>query len=427
MFRIAFALLATIQSIAPPAPAAQERETKKALEQAEALYYAARFKESIAVLTPIDEAFKTQAGPLQDKVETKLKLALAHIGTNETATALSFLIEMYALNPDYVFDARQFSPKVVALVAEARTEWQKTRCQRALTDARRHLAAGDSKSFIALLRSSRSQCPSLSEIGPEAADSLYKEAVAAYKRAEFTDAIASFEMVLSLAPGHELSLQYMDVIKSRQQLDKDRLLMQWQRNFNERRFAAAEDYRQILSQPGGRLDAAAIQVTGEYRKALLSLVNTWNQSCAGGEAASINGLLAQMSDLLPEPSFGEDIRRQVRDCPRPLTVASVASDECLEMPAEVALARVKTKVDPVITSQVRQFLKSRPQTIVRVKVRIGPAGDVAVKGMSVGIPVVNKVVQNAVVGWEFTPMQDSSGPRCVDTELPFVIQSRSLD
>src|SRR6266436_2983153 len=115
MLPIAFALLTIIQSGAQP-----QDEIRDALAHADALYYAARFNESIALLARIDDVLKTEPGRIQDKTETKLKLALAHIGLNDTSAAKSVFMDLYALDPDYPLDAQRFSPKVITIASDAK-------------------------------------------------------------------------------------------------------------------------------------------------------------------------------------------------------------------------------------------------------------------------------------------------------------------
>src|SRR5256885_12841461 len=165
MFGIVFSLLMAVQSTAQPAP---PDEIKEALSHAEALYYAARFDESIALLTRIDDVLKTQSGRQQEKIDTKLRLALSHIGMNETAKAKAFFMGLYALNPDYALDAEQFSPKVMAVASDAKTEQAKVRCNSAQAEARSHVDAGEIRSFLDLRRSVGPKCSPLEAMNSEA-------------------------------------------------------------------------------------------------------------------------------------------------------------------------------------------------------------------------------------------------------------------
>jgi tetratricopeptide (TPR) repeat protein len=432
MLQIAFGLLAAFQSVTQTVPA---DEIKDALSHAEALYYGARFNESIALLSRVDDALQSQPGRLQEKTDTKLRLALAYIGLNDTAKAKSFLMGLYALNADYELDAKQFPPKVMNVAADAKAEQTKARCFTAQTDARTYLDGGQTKKFVDLLRSMGSKCTVLAAMGPEAAETFYKSGLAAYKRNEFPNALSSFEAALALSPEHELAREYVDLTQNKLQLGQDRLVVQWQRDFNGRQFAAAAaDYREIVSANSGRNVTTVNRVADEYRKALTSLVENWNKACAGGgDVANLNAIRGQIADLLPEPSFGADIRSQMVSCEAPKkvavadAVAPVAAKPnvpaaCLEMQTALALARLKTRVDPYITSDLRTYLKNNVATTVRVKVKISETGDVTVTGMPDGNPILNNTVRNAVLQWKFIPIRDQSGPRCVDTEIPIVLK-----
>jgi Tfp pilus assembly protein PilF len=430
--------LILLTAILPVAQTAAQDEVKDALVHAEALYYGARFTESIALLTRVDDSLKSQPGRLQDKINTKLRLALAYIGMNDAAKAKSLLIDLYTLDPNYVFDPQQFSPKVITVANEARADQTKVQCQAAQTDAKAFLEGGKNAAFLDLMRSMKRKCTALAAMEPEAADSLYKTGMLAYKRGEFGTALANFEAAVALAPQHELALQYIDLIQSKQQVNQDRLLLQWQREFDARQLpAAAADYRQIVASSNGRTTAQVNHVTSEYRKALMTLVESWNRTCPSGDGAAMGAIRSQISELLPEPSFGEDIRAQMTVCEpnktastttevrtepaaKVTSVPSVAS--CLEMQPQLVLARLKTRVDPVITNEIRYFLKNNSEMSVRAKAKISENGDVTVISIQESNPILNSSIRNALVQWKFTPIRDQNGPRCVETEIPILIK-----
>jgi hypothetical protein len=95
---------------------------------------------------------------------------------------------------------------------------------------------------------------------------------------------------------------------------------------------------------------------------------------------------------------------------------------CFEMQPQLALARLKTRVDPVMTTDLRNYFKNTGEFVVRVKARINETGDVNVTGMPEGNPILNNIVRNAVAQWKFTPIRDENGTRCVDTEIPLVLK-----
>jgi len=215
MFLIAFVLLALSQGAAPPAP---QDEINDALAHAEALYNAARFGEAMTLLMRIDDVLSKQPERLKDRVQTKLQLALASVGLDDTARAQSFFMELYALNPDYALDGPQFSPKVMRMAAEAKMEQTRTRCAAAQADARTDLDSGQTKAFLDLIQSSGSNCIALAAMRPEAAEVFYRAGIASYKRGEFSDALSNFETALMLYSEHQLAREYADLTRSRLQL-----------------------------------------------------------------------------------------------------------------------------------------------------------------------------------------------------------------
>lgn len=456
MLHTAFTILMLLQSSAVPPP---QDEVKDALSHAEALYYAARFNDSISLLNRVDDLLKAQQGHQQEKIETKLRLALAHIGLNDTTQAHTDFMQLFAISPDYALDAQQFSPKVITVATDAKAEHAKARCFAAQTEARSFMDSGQTASLLDLMRSFAPKCAGLAAMAPEAAEAFYKSGLSSYKRSEFSNALSSFEAALSLSPEHELALQYADLTRNKLQLEQDQLLVLWQRDFDARKFDAAKaDYGKISA--SGNHTAIA-HVNEEYRKALTLVVDNWNRSCGHADVATMNALRGQVTTMIPLPSFGEDIRGRMNPCEEPKppapapavvpagavsapsagaakannaaasTPAAVAAKAnnapappatCFEMQTQLALTRLKTRVDPVLTNELRAYLKNNTENVVRVKARINENGDTTVTGMPDGNPILNNVIKTAVSQWKFTPIRDGNGVRCVDTEIPIVLK-----
>src|SRR4029077_18810189 len=129
-----------------------------ALAHAEALYYEAQFKDSIELLTRIDGLLQSKPDRLQDRIRTKLQLALSNIGLNETDQAKSYLRQLYALDADYAMNAAEFSPKVVALANDARSEQNTLRCQGFKDDARAKLKSNDAIGLQNLITTNKPKC-----------------------------------------------------------------------------------------------------------------------------------------------------------------------------------------------------------------------------------------------------------------------------
>ena len=86
MLQSALTILISLQLVQVPAD-----EIRTALAHAEALYYGARFTDAIQLLERIDDLLESSPDRQEDKLATKLQLALAHVGINDTASARAFL------------------------------------------------------------------------------------------------------------------------------------------------------------------------------------------------------------------------------------------------------------------------------------------------------------------------------------------------
>src|SRR5262249_1234579 len=158
-------------------------------------------------------------------------------------------------------------------------------------------------------------CTALQAMNPEAAENAYKTGFAAYKRGDFSNALSNFEMALALLPNHELAREYADLTRGKIQVGQDRSLVDWQRAFDAQRFKeAAAVYSHLAEAKDNRVSPALAYVRNEYRKTLSGLVEEWNRTCAGGNKAAMSALRGRISELLPEPSFGEELRAQMVAC-----------------------------------------------------------------------------------------------------------------
>ncbi|PYS53312.1 MAG: hypothetical protein DMG13_13280 [Acidobacteria bacterium] len=465
MFRqiLVLLLILSVDAIAQPLP---PDEINDALSHAEALYFEARFNESIQLLSRVDGLLQATPGRLQEKTNVKLQLALAYIGLNENSEAKSYLRQVFTLNAGYRLDPQQFSPKVMTLAEDAKAELNEVRCQTALDNAQTQLQSRNAGALLELITSMKPQCAGLESIQPDAADLLYKTGIEAYKRSDFFDALKKFRGAVQLSPEHELALQYVELTQSKLQLAADRLLLDWRKNVDTHEFALAKvGYRQLGSFNDASAKPMMNQMQAEYRKTLSTLVQSWKRACASNDAASMETARRQISELLPEPSIGADLVAQTTTCTnsgdnsskntnttgttsdtgssttatpvtapaapvtaRPATpndiiaVSPNTTRQCLQMGAQLSLTRLKVRVNPVIPPALQDFLRHAPVT-VRVKARIDEKGDVTVSNTQGSNSAFNDAVRVAVERWKFLPTVDQNGPRCVETELPIVLNS----
>jgi hypothetical protein len=412
MFRHICALLLII-SVGRFAWSAPVDEINETLARAEALYYQADFTKSIELLLRLDDVLRTQSDHLQERINLKLQLALAYLGLNDSARAKVYFAELYALDSEYAMDSQTFSPKVVQLAEQAKAEQREVRCRTTLKIAEQQLEMGNAEGARALIASGQAKCPAMAAIAPGAAELFYKQGVEEFRKARMASAQQKFRVAVELHPQHELAAQYLELTQNRLQVDADRALVAWRKDFNAGDLvSAAAEYRDLLSVSSSE---TINEVRAEYRKALSTLVESWNLACKNYDATRMEEIRAKAGKLLPEASLGEDILAKMTTC----TPAG-----CLPMSAELALARLRTRVDPEFPQQVVAQLKASPVT-VRVKTRINEKGDVVSSEPQAANPMLSSPIEAAVDRWKFFPILFQGEPRCVDTEIPIVIKVRT--
>ena len=439
-----FGIVLSIMLLQSAGQSTPKDDIKDSLARAEALYYEARFNDSIQLLIQVSDALEGKPGRLPEKVNAKLQLALANIGLNDTEKAKSYLVQMYTLDPNTALDPQQFSPKVIALAGGAKDQMLRVRCQAIGDDARKSLRDGNATAVRGLIGSPDSKCVDMAAISNDAADLLYKTGLEAYKKSEYSAALQNLQAALKFSPKHELAAQYVELASGKLQVAEDKTLIQWQKEFDTNQLKeAARDYKQLIAYNDSNLTQSIRQAGDQYRKALTSLVDTWNQSCATGDTNAMNSIRSQITELLPEPAFGDDIRARMVPCNKPevktvarvepspavvrpepkpdvVTVPLPPKTTCLALNSQVAMTRLKIRVDPEIPREARPYIQSSSVT-VKVKIRIDDLGNVVNSETPGGNPMFNAAVKTAVDKWKFSPAMDSSGTRCVDTEIPLVI------
>jgi tetratricopeptide (TPR) repeat protein len=383
-------------------------EAAEMLARAEALYYQADFAKSVELLLRADELLRDQSGNLQEKSDVKLQLALGYIGLNDGNKAKAYLDQLYALDPDHQIDPQMFSPKVLKLAEEARTEQNELRCRRLSDQAEDQLAKGNSNGLLTVIESGRTKCAGLANLYPKASELLFREGVSAYKNSQMETALEKFRAALRLDPKNELAEDYVELTVSKLDVAADRAFIAWHKDYDSGDYASAtRDYRDLTS----RASSEKIEeVRAEYRRSLSRLVDMWNAECAKDDKASMEQTRQQINALLPEPSFADDILAKMKMC---------TQTGCLQMSTPQALVRLKTRVDPEFPSFVISQIAT--QTTVRVKATISAKGDVTAKDVHGDNPMLNNAVKTAIEQWRFSPALMDGEARCVDTEIPIVI------
>jgi len=415
--------------------ASAQDDFESTLTRAQALYYEARFKDSVELLLPVDELLRQQPDHLSESIRVKLQLALGYIGQNQTAQAKSVFQEVCVLDASYSLDSSQFAPKVLALFNDAKAEQKKAQCEARCGEIEQYSRNADVQGLLRLASEPAEGCTCEAAAG--AAELLYTQGVEAYKREDFAQAVEKLRAALKFRPQHDLALQYAELAESKAKFIVEQKSLDWHKHFEAQEFPkAATLYRQLESVNfAGKADAALEQMRGEYRKAVSSRVETWNQSCASGAPLSLDTFHQQISDLLPSETIAADLISKFSPCEPEVTVpvgkaeVSVASTvaaptsipavpRCLEMQAQQAMARIKSQVTPNIA---QERIPAAPVNF-RVKVRIDETGNVSVTEIAGSNSYVNQAMRAAIERWKFSPAMVQDQPRCVETELPVVLK-----
>ena len=402
-------LLLIVFSISVPGLSTAADDPKEMLARAEALYYEADFAKSVELLLRADDLLRQQPGSVQQKTDVKLQLALGFLGMNDRARAKQYLGELYALDSDHRIDPQMFSPKVIQLAEEAKSEQNEARCRNLLSEAQRQIGTGNADSVAKMIDGNQAKCAGLAALNSQVADIFYKEGLDAYKKTQMDRAVQKFRAALHAEPKHELAAQYLDLTESKMEIAADRALLAWRKDFGSGDFAsAARDYRELAS----RNNAETLNdVRTQYRQALSSQVDSWNRACASNDADTMEGIRVRVNSMLPEPSFAGDLVEKMKTC---------TPVGCVPMNAQLALARLRNRVDPQFTSVMIAQLRLASVT-VRVKARINENGDVEANDLQGGNPLLYGPIRDAVQQWKFSPIVMQGQTRCVDTEIPIVI------
>jgi hypothetical protein len=406
MSRYLFAVLflAGSQQAAP-----LQDDTANTLLRAQALYYEARFRESIELLLPLDSALRAQPERRAEKIDIKLQLALAHIGLSETSSAKSRFAEICALDPDYALDPQRYAPKVISLFEDSKTEQEKAKCQMFCSEADRLLAIGDAEALLKLIDSAASKCVCLESAAMDGAAQFYQQGVDAYKKNDFGTALQDFRIASRFQPEHELAGSYIELIQNQLRLSAERSVLEWRAAFEAREFGvAAATYRRLeAANIEGSSAEALDKIRTGYRQQLSPLAESSKQACSAGDALTAERIRRQAEELLPDPAIGQDILAEIGTC---------AQKGCLQLSPERAMDRLITREDPKIP---KGLLTHR--VTVQVKVRIDEKGKVAVTQPESIDPALRNVVSTAAATWKFLPATAENETRCVETQIPIVL------
>jgi tetratricopeptide (TPR) repeat protein len=381
------------------------------LSRAEALYYDARFQETIQLLAPLDTTLSKEPARTKERIDIKLQIALAHVGLGQMSQAKTRFGEICSLDPDYSLDPKKFAPKIVSAFEEAKSESTKAECQMFCAETDRLLEADDADALLALIQSARSRCTCLEAASLDAATHFYELGMDAYKKDNFTAALRLFRTATKFNPEHDLSISYIELTRNRLSLAAERLFLEWRTQLDTREFAlAATTYRKLQSSDvEGSAAEATDRVREGYRTQVSPITNSWKQACSKGDASSMARLRRQAEELLADPAIAPDFLGEMQTCVRA---------GCVPLAPETALSRVRTRSDATLPSGI--VPRPVPQNFaltVQVKVRIDERGNVTVADPQSIQSNIRESVVVAAEKWKFAPASTTEN-RCVETTIP---------
>jgi tetratricopeptide (TPR) repeat protein len=408
MSRIALTLLMIIPVCSYGRPVVPDGP-REMLAQAEQLYEKAEFQKSIELLLRADELLQKQPGSPEETTSIKMQLALAYMGLNNSDRAKFYFRELYRLDPDYRLDSENLAPKVLDLGDEARTEEIAAKCHSILEDAQKQLQSGSTDNVVKLIGSNRDKCSAMSSLASRAAELIFKDGLELFRNSQIKDALKKFRTAQGLDPANDLAGQYVELTQNKLEITADRSLIAFHKDFDAGDYVtASHDYQELVSVS----DPKTINdVRQEYRQALNGLSNSWKRACASGDAPSMEKILTRAKALVPEPEIGEDILATMQGC---------APTGCIPTDGALAITRAEKRPNPQFPASVLARIKNLDLT-VRVKARIDVKGNVEIKDIQGGDPLLYSGIRTAVEQWKFRPTITVDGVRCVDTEFPIAI------
>lgn len=382
-------------------------EASAALTKARSLYFEARFRESVALLLPLDIALRSEAERLPEKIDIKLQLALAHIGLSEMSSAKSRFEEICELDANYELDSQRYAPKVISLFEEAKADLEKSRCWTVCAAAEKLVESGDAEGLLKLIQSDVSRCACLDKAAEDEAAELYERGQEAYKKNDLTTALEHFRTAAKFQPGHELAVPYIELIENQVRLAAEKSVLDWRAAFDAREYGLAVAIYQKLERSNAEdIASDALEKIREgYRQQLAPLIESVKKACASGDGALIESLRRQAEEFLPDRAVGKDLAAEIAAC---------ASSGCLQLNPENAMTRLITRDNPKAPKGMTR------STTVLARIRIDERGKVTEVDPQVIDPAIRSAAVAAAGTWKFLPATIENEARCVDTQIPIV-------
>jgi len=386
------------------------------LSRAQALYYDARFQETIELLLPLDKALSSDDKRTKEKIDIKLQIALAHVGLGQMPEATMRFGEICALDPDYSLDPKKFAPKVVSAFEEAKEENEKVQCRMFCAEADKLLDEGNTAALLALIQQARSRCNCIEASALDAATHFYDLGLDAYRKEMLGAALEHFRVATQFNPDHTLARSYIELTRNRLQLAAEQMFLKWRREFADGEFGlAASTYRELeAANIEGSANEAIEKVRAGYRGQVSPLINSWKQACYKGDSFSMAQIHRQAEEMVPDPGIGRDFVAEMATCTKL---------DCIQLSPATALSRVTNREDAKLPPGI--VPRPIPQNFaltVPVKVRVDEMGNVTVSDPESIQSTIRDSVVAAATKWKFSPAADGTTTRCIDTTIPIAFR-----
>jgi tetratricopeptide (TPR) repeat protein len=407
-----------VAGIGPSGLQSRQSDIDAQLNRSEELYYEAKFKESVDLLTALDKSIQqSRPADLPQKVRLKLQLALGYFALDDVKSARSHFAEMCALDPKCSIDVEKYPPKVVSLFDEVKAAQKDNRCRMICDSISSNLAAGKIEAAARQISTAMDEdrpCGCVTELFRTAAEQSFRDGSEAFKRDDFATAAKHFHDALRLNPDYALPVQYLSLLQARLRLAADQKLSEWRKNFEARDFnQAAARYRELVTlNVDGVAGPALEQIRTEYRKSVVVSKLDWDVACKSRNTAGMERLRRETGLMLPDPAIAQDLTDQMATC---------SPELCVRMDVDMVMLRMKSGQQPVIPAALQRNLDSTRARTVRVEARIEENGDVDVLTVLGESTAINSVVRSAVEKWKFSPAIVDKEKRCVETVFPIVI------
>jgi tetratricopeptide (TPR) repeat protein len=394
IFRRATLAILVLIGLSAAATSRAYQDISAELSRAQSLYFSAQFQESIALLRSLETRLANDAQRANELLQVKLYLGLGHLGLNQTDQAKARFAEVSLMDPKFTLDPKEYSPKVIDLFNEARAGTVQARCTQVCTRIDSFISQGNVAGARDLINSAGTECSCATTKASGMTRAIFDRGKQLYDQGRFADAAKEFAAVLAIDDKHELAREYANLSQQQVQLLIRQFFAEWRTAFDARQYDKATiAYERIRAVPHPDSVQSVSQIDAESALVLADLLTAWRAACARGDRPRL-GLPATRNTVA-----------QMQQC---------AARVCLKGDPALALARIRTRVNPQIDPSLQRYMTRR----IVVNIEIDELGNTKVNEIVNAHERVAAVLREAVQRWKFNPAVIDNQPRCIETQIP---------